>query len=371
MFHTILTLAYLLPNIYVFVRIGRRFVGKEYRYWYALIYLLVALVYPVGNLLVRGGSGFFADLLSTVSGYLLPFYLYLFLSVLAFDLFLLLNLIIRVVPAARMESRGFKKAALAGMLLLSLGVVVAGAINFNTIRLSPYTVEVPRKASRMDHLKIAFVADFHLSAGTDVEVVERFAQKIALVEPDLLIFGGDIVEGNGVGGNLSRAAQIIRGIHPGYGVFGVMGNHEHYGRGDRGRFFEQAGIRILADSVVVIDRSFNLAGRRDGQSNRRMNIGQLLQSVNDSLPVILVDHRPTEIDQVSRTTVDVQLSGHTHDGQLFPINLIVGSMYPLSWGHEKIGHTHFFVTSGIRLWGPPVRTAGKSEIMVIDLRFTP
>jgi len=90
----------------------------------------------------------------------------------------------------------------------------------------------------------------------------------------------------------------------------------------------------------------------------------------DLLPVILVDHRPTEMDQVSKTAVDVQLSGHTHNGQLFPINLIIKTMYELSWGHQKLGNTHFFVTSGIRLWGPPVRTTGKSEIMVIDVKFT-
>jgi hypothetical protein len=86
--------------------------------------------------------------------------------------------------------------------------------------------------------------------------------------------------------------------------------------------------------------------------------------------VILIDHRPTELDEVSRTAVDLQMSGHTHNGQLFPLNLILRNMYRLSWGYEKIANTHFFVTSGIMLWGPPVRTTGKSEIMVIDVRFT-
>jgi predicted MPP superfamily phosphohydrolase len=95
-----------------------------------------------------------------------------------------------------------------------------------------------------------------------------------------------------------------------------------------------------------------------------------MKSITDSLPVILIDHRPTELAQVSKTLVDVQLSGHTHDGQMFPINLITRRVYPLSWGYRKIGNTHFFVTSGIRLWGPPVRTSGKSEIMVIDITFS-
>jgi len=95
-----------------------------------------------------------------------------------------------------------------------------------------------------------------------------------------------------------------------------------------------------------------------------------MKSINDSLPVILIDHRPTELEQASQNGVDLQMSGHTHNGQLFPLNLILRNMYRLSWGYEKIGQTHFFVTSGIMLWGPPVRTTAKSEIMVINVRFT-
>jgi predicted MPP superfamily phosphohydrolase len=129
-------------------------------------------------------------------------------------------------------------------------------------------------------------------------------------------------------------------------------------------------MTVLSDTVVVIAGSFNLAGRNDSHMRTRKEIGMLLESTADSLPVILIDHRPTEIDKVSKTSVDVQLSGHTHNGQLFPINLITRKVYELSWGYRKIGNTHFFVTSGIRLWGPPVRTTGKSEIMVIDINFS-
>ena len=150
----------------------------------------------------------------------------------------------------------------------------------------------------------------------------------------------------------------------------MLGNHEHYAGQDKGNFFDKAGIKILSDTNIVIDDGFNLTGRNDSHIRTRKEIGELLKSVNDSLPVILIDHRPTELDQVSKTSTDVQLSGHTHNGQLFPINLITRKVYVLSWGYKKIANTHFFVTSGIRLWGPPVRTTGKSEIMIIDINFT-
>ncbi len=272
-------------------------------------------------------------------------------------------------PAEKMKSTGFKVSGLSAVLILPILVVIAGVINFNTIRTSEYQIDVPGKSAKIDHLKIAFVADFHLNKGMDAQFVERFAAKIAAIQPDLMIFGGDIVEGHRDDGNLSLFAKIIRGISAKYGVYAVLGNHEYYGGQDKGNFFDLAGIKVLCDSIVVIDGSFNLAGRYDSHFNRRKTIGVLMKSVKDSLPVILIDHRPTEIDEVSKTNVDVQLSGHTHDGQLFPINLILKSMYRLVWGYEKIGNTNFFVTSGIRLWGPPVRTVGKSEIMVIEVRF--
>ena len=251
-----------------------------------------------------------------------------------------------------------------------MSVLAGGIINFNTIRTSEYRIEIPAKASALKHLRIAFVADFHLQERTGINFVRRFAEKIEAIEPDILIFGGDIIEGDNDDGNVKKYESILRGIQPRYGVYSVLGNHEYYAGQDKGSFFDRAGMKVLCDTYVVIDSAFTLAGRYDSHFGNRKSASSLLNSASDSLPVILVDHRPTEIDEVSATRTDVQLSGHTHNGQLFPINLITRSVYQLSWGHMKKGNTHFFVTSGIRLWGPPVRTAGKSEIMVIDVEFS-
>jgi predicted MPP superfamily phosphohydrolase len=125
----------------------------------------------------------------------------------------------------------------------------------------------------------------------------------------------------------------------------------------------------LADTFVVIDNSFCLVGRNDRRSKNRKPIDELLDNISDHLPVIVLDHRPTDIQPVSKHGVDIQLSGHTHNGQLFPFNYIIKNIYELVWGYKKIRDTHFFVTSGIQGWGPPVRTTGNSEIMVINVDF--
>jgi predicted MPP superfamily phosphohydrolase len=107
----------------------------------------------------------------------------------------------------------------------------------------------------------------------------------------------------------------------------------------------------------------------DKRVSHRKSIPQLLENVNPDLPFLLLDHRPTELEEVSHFPVDVQFSGHTHNGQLFPLNFLIHTLYDLSWGTKKIGNTHFFVTSGLRLWGPQVKTAGKAEIMLVEIEL--
>lgn len=370
-FHAMITLAYIIPNIYVFVRIWQLFITKRYRLHYTFIYLLIASVYPLSGRLYSGSMVFIGSILENISNYLLPFYLYLFLSVLTYDIFLLINLFIKVLPAEKRKSLRFRKYALITIISISALVVIAGAINFHTIRTSGYRIEIPGKSSDISHLRIAFVADFHIDSNTEIAFIQRFVRKIEDISPDLMLYGGDIAEGHHTDKGMAEHEKILRQINARYGVYGVLGNHEYYRGQDEGSFFDNAGIILLRDTVLVIDNAFNLSGRLDSHFRNRKEAGELLKNAVDSLPLILIDHRPTELTEVSKTNTDIQLSGHTHHGQMFPINLITKKVYILSHGYRKIKNTHFFVTSGIRQWRFPVRTTARSEIMVIDVIFTP
>lgn len=370
MFHTILTLSYLIPNIYLFTRIWQLFIRKDQRIYYVLIYLLFFLVYPVSNILNEEGPAL-AKVLSATADYLLPFFLYLFIFVLLLDLLLLINRVFKIVPRERLKSRSFRSSGLLVIVCSSLAVVAAGIINFNTIRTTEYHISIPGKSSDISHLRIAFVSDFHLQESTGIRFVENFASKIASVNPDLMLFGGDIVEGDKRNEKMTSFERILSSIKARYGVYGVLGNHEHYAGHDDGSFFSNSGIEILRDSVVIAGNSFVVAGRNDSHTRTRKSVEEIMGAIPDSLPVILMDHRPTVISQIGSHSPDVVLSGHTHNGQLFPINLITRKVYELSYGYMRKGETHFFVSSGIRLWGPPVRTTGKSEILVIDITLTP
>lgn len=368
MFHFYLNTAYIIPNIYVFFRIMFLLIGKKYRLLYAVIYLLVASLYPIAESFDDADMNLLVKTLSDVSGYLLPFFLYLFLFTVLLDLFLLFNMASRLVSSEKRKSFRFRLYTLSAIIILSSLVVVAGVVNLNTIRTSFYQIEIPRKESTIDRLRIAFVADFHLQKESDLEFVEQFVRKVSRIQPDLLLYGGDIVEGRRQEGMNGNIALALKSIQANYGTFGVLGNHDGMG-GYEDSFFQKAGIILLNDTLVNIGNAFYLAGRLDERFTGRKPLQEILGDISVQLPVILMDHRPTRLQEVSRLPVDLQFSGHTHHGQMFPLNLIISQMYELSWGHKKIRNTHFFVTSGLRLWGPPVKTAGKSEIMVVDVYF--
>ncbi len=369
MFHFYLTLAYVIPNIYVYARINQLFIQKGYKIWFTVIYLLFFAIYPLSrNLELPGGSSFI-QIISEVTGYLLPFYLYLFLAVVLFDLFLLLNLFFKFVSAEKRKKFRFRLVTFCAMILISLLVVAGGIINLNTIRVSNYQITIPKKKSNIDKLRIVFVADIHIEKSTRLRFIRQFVKKVNALEPDLMLFGGDIVEGDNENETTPEIEKIFREIQSKYGSYGVVGNHEFYGGQEYSDFFRKAGITMLYDTVLNIGNSFYLGGRYDQHFRNRKSIEEIMETFTADLPVIFLDHRPTQLQEVGQTAVDVQFSGHTHNGQLFPINFIIRNMYDLSWGYEKIGNTHFFVTSGLRLWGPPVKTAGKSEIMLVDIIF--
>jgi hypothetical protein len=344
------------------------FISRGYKLHYTAVYLLIAAIYPASDWF-NGKTEFIGEILESISNYLLPFCLYLFLFVLLFDIFLLLNLVFKILPAEKRKSRSFRKYALSSLIILSALVVIGGVINFRTIRTTAYEIEVPAGSSSLEDLRIAFAADFHIDSETEIGFMKRFVYKVNELDPDIVLFGGDIVEGHHTDRRIADHEKILKQIESRYGVYGVLGNHEYYRGQDRGLFFDMSGIILLRDTVFVIDDAFNLAGRLDSHYRNRKSVAALLEPAVDSLPVILLDHRPTELIEVSKTSADVQLSGHTHDGQMFPINLITRKVYILSKGYRKIGNTKFFVTSGIRQWRFPVRTTGKSEIMVIDIKF--
>ncbi len=352
--------------IYAGYRISKLISQRLFRILFIIIYILLVLAFPLAEMLSHNvGTGWSKNII--ITGYFsLPLLLYLILSVILLDLSLGLARLTKILSKVTVKHRGFRLARLFLVLVIPVAVVVIGAVRNNHPQVREYSVEIPQKSSGIRQLKIAFISDFHLRETTNRRLMERFVEKVSMVNPDIVLIGGDVLEGDRQDEKLGEFEAQFRRLKPKYGVYGIPGNHDLRGASAIA-FFDRAGIRLLQDAVKKIDNAFYLVGRNDGRSGSRKSIDEILGDCDRSLPVIVLDHRPTDLENISRTGADILLSGHTHNGQLFPVSLFAKRQYELSWGYKLKNRTHVFVTSGIQVWGPPVRTAGTSEILIINV----
>jgi predicted MPP superfamily phosphohydrolase len=349
--------------VYAGFRIRRLQRGKVLKNAATAFFALLVAGYPIAEFLSHNsGDGW--TRYAMIAGYLfLPYLLYIVLTVVASDI--LVGLLYWPVGLSAQHISRFRTGRILLIFLLPATIVALGAVNNNRLQIKHYTLEVPRRSSKRDVIRIAFASDFHLGRLTNRRLLYRFVEKVNSLNTDLVLIAGDVLEGDRQDDVIEFETQFAR-IRSRYGTYAVPGNHEMQGR-NRGEFFLNSGITLLQDSVVKVDDSFYLAGRNDGRSRNLKSVEELLRNTPRNLPLVLLDHRPDELSAASNCGVDLQLSGHTHDGQLFPINLLYPMRYELTWGYLRKLRTHFIVTSGVQAWGPPVRTAGDSEVVAIDL----
>ena len=188
-----------------------------------------------------------------------------------------------------------------------------------------------------------------------------------------------------------KTISILKNLKSTYGVYACWGNHDFKekllagftvpvknGQHTDARmddFLEQAGIRLLDDKSVLIDDSFYLAGRKDPQRSKKMkedrlSPDELLKDLDPDKPILVIDHQPKQLQELADAGCDIDLSGHTHDGQMFPGNLTTKLMWENSWGELKKDNMYSYVTSGVGVWGPAMRVGTDAEIMIIDVYFT-
>jgi len=199
--------------------------------------------------------------------------------------------------------------------------------------------------------------------------------KINSLNPDIVLLPGDVLDEdlapvikNNLGANLTK-------IKSKYGVYAVTGNHEYIGGVEPAvRYLREHSVNVLRDSAVLIDSSFYIIGREDISSRgssgiKRKPLNKIAAPLDKTKPMIMLDHQPFRLEEAEQNGIDIQISGHTHNGQLWPFNYITQKVYELSWGYKKKGNTHYYVSCGAGTWGPPVKTGNISEIVNIKIKF--
>ena len=270
-------------------------------------------------------------------------------------------------------------------------VSIYGIINAGNIQTTKYDISIDKKAGKLDSLNVVLIADLHLGYNIGCRHMEKMVEKINAQNPDLVVVAGDIFDNEYEAlENPDRLAAILRGIQSKYGVYACYGNHDiqekilagfTFGGKEKkessvkmDEFLEKSGITLLRDEYVLIDDSFYLYGRPDYERpgrgiDERKSPQEITEDLDLSLPVLVIDHEPRELQELADAGVDADLCGHTHDGQLFPGNLTIKVMWENACGYLKKGNMHSIVTSGVGLFGPNMRVGTKSEICDIMMHF--
>jgi len=367
--------AYGLVNLYIFVR-GWQAIsqGSPLRTFYVPIFLILSLSFIGGRLLENLYLSWVSDLFVWTGSFWLAAMLYFFLALVVLDLARWVNHWLPFLPshvsahyAALKQWTAFGLVGSVGLLLL------AGHINALSPKIQTLDLSIPRKNAKMDTLNIVIASDIHLGTLVGQRRLDKIVDRINSLNPDIILLPGDIVDedlGPVIKQNLGES---LRNLESRFGVFAITGNHEYIGGVEEAtRYLVDHGVTVLRDRVLGVNETITLVGREDRSISRfsektRKPLKDLMEKVDAHFPVILMDHQPFHLEEGENNGVDLQISGHTHHGQLFPLNFITGRVYELSRGYKKKGKTHVYVSSGVGTWGPPVRLGNRPEIVNITL----
>ncbi|WP_280494265.1 metallophosphoesterase [Nocardia asiatica] len=274
------------------------------------------------------------------------------------------------VPATALSRRVFVSRVVGGAAVAAAATTVGlgayGVLNGPTVK--HVTVPLAKLPRRADGFRIAVVSDVHLGPILGRGFAERVVRTVNDTQPDLIAVVGDLVDGSVE--HLRSAVEPLAGLRARHGAFFVTGNHEYFSGAEQWvEHVQELGMHLLANARTELP-GFDLAGVNDVQGERTgqgPDFGKALGDRDRSRTAVLLAHQPVLIDDAVAHGVDLQLSGHTHGGQIWPGNYLAGLANPTVAGLERYGDTKLYVSRGAGAWGPPVRVGAPSDITVVEL----
>ncbi len=347
---------YIIANSYLLIRL-HRWLGTcnpLFRKTGICVAISLAYVFLVASLLIA----FFLPIrparriMKLISNYWLGILLYLILAVLMADAICFLLFLI---TKRRLKCRTAAAGGICAVVVLVLSAW--GAYNARIIQVTPYEITVNKDGGRLENLNVVLAADLHLGYNIGTAHMMQMVDKINEQNADLVVFAGDIFDNEYEAlDDPEELIAVLQKIQSKHGVYACYGNHDveekilagfTFGGNKKkessiqmDEFLERAGIHLLQDEAVLIDDSFYLYGRPDAQRpgrgiNMRKTAAELMGELDTEKPVIVIDHEPKELQELADAGVDIDLCGHTHDGQMFPANLITALMWENSYGYLK------------------------------------
>lgn len=365
-------------NYYVFIR-GWQFLSAYpfLKPYYLILFVVVAYSYIIAKVLYNYLHPVIHDAFIWIGSFWFAYLVYFILFLIVVDFSRFVGFKFNLFPTSFTENYELLKQITAAVIVFVVTLIIfTGYFNTRNINIRTLNIEIPTRTTKLSELNIVMAGDIHLSPINDEKFLSTIVARINSLNPDIVLFPGDIVDDKAEVLKRLNIGESFKKIKSKYGVFASNGNHEFInGVEDADRFMRENGIEVLRDTVMMIDDAFIISGREDRSinnftNNNRKSLDSILNGVDSSYPIILLDHTPVNLDHARKNGIDLQLSGHTHHGQMWPANIITNLIYEISWGYKKIRNTHYYVTSGAGTWGPPVRTGSRSEIVNIKVAFT-
>jgi predicted MPP superfamily phosphohydrolase len=373
-FLSVVLTVYSLANGYIFFK-GYYVVPPQRanRLLYTIIFIALASTFIAGKIIEARHSSVLSDVLNITGGFWMGFMLYSFMFLLLSDIIGLGLRIPGIISANNISD--YRKWAFLSSSVISLILIAGGFINAVIPVVKKYDITINKSAGEIKTLRIAAVSDIHLGSVIRKRSMKKLSAMLESIHPDIVFLLGDIVDG--------ELGPVLRGDllkyftepHSKDGLFAITGNHEFIGGAKRTiPYIESKGIRVLKDEVVILPGGIQLIGRLDRDSFRfyakeRQSLEELTKNIDHSKPVILLDHQPIHLEETIKCGIDLQLSGHTHNGQMWPLNYLTRKIFELSYGYKKKDNTQIIVSSGFGLWGPRIRSGSRSEIMLVNIVF--
>lgn len=366
---------------------NHRFNWLRFKVPFAVVYLFMALSPVIAFLLPKSAV---AIVIRRISTYWIGIMLYSLLYVVLFDL---LRLIAKHTKLKNtlLFSRGSVISIGSVVVACAVATCLYGIFNARNIKVNEYSVTVNKSCGSDKHLKAVLVADLHMGYAIGVDHITNMVEKINQQDADIVIIAGDIFDNSYDGMDDPEGIKAqLKSIKSKYGVYAVYGNHDidekilmgfTFDWGGKQlhsekmtNFIKECDIKLINDESVLINDEFYLVGRRDTdkpgtEDGTRAEISELTKDLDKAKPIFVLSHEPDELQKTADAGADIDFSGHTHDGQLFPGNLTIGLFWENPCGMIKKDNMYSIVTSGVGVYGTFMRVGTDAEICSVDIDF--
>ncbi|HCY38083.1 MAG TPA: metallophosphoesterase [Candidatus Margulisbacteria bacterium] len=367
---------YILVNYYIYGKLLA--IIPNNRLWlliYRITFIAVASSFLVGRIIERVNSGIVSGTIILVGSFWLGIAYYLFLFFLAADVIIFLLTFFHLVPGTRIAGTMLLRSWTFVALVTAL--TVFGHLNSKNIRVTTIRLDIPKQAGTLKTLNLVAVSDIHLGTLIRNSRLKHIIDTMNSLNPDIVLLPGDVVDEDLAPVIKYNMGDELKAIKSKFGVFASTGNHEYIGGVESAvHYLSQYGIKYLRDEKALVNNSFYLIGREDSSrfrftGKKRKELQDIMTGIDKNYPLLLMDHQPRNLKDAYNNKIDFQISGHTHNGQLFPNSFITNMIFKKSWGYLRDGQTHYYVSCGVGTWGPPMRIGSIAEVTNIIINFKP